>query len=169
MQRRAEQSVLRLEELQSEISALATLPEATAVTAAVDPEGRLTRLTIDREARKDLTDEQLAYELHLAIAHAYGERDAPAPPRPDAGLDVAGLLDRIFSGAEAAAVAPQPELVWNDRRTVGMSAVWGVIQDVRVDQDWLGASSELTIETDVLAWAAEVWERSVAAQSAGED
>jgi hypothetical protein len=150
----AQQSVSRLEQLQRDIDALATVPPPSATTATVDDGGRLIALRIDPSARAELPDGALEHDLNLAIAAAHRDRPAAqAAPQAGSAIDLESLLEQLFNGdnATAAGTPPAPpERVWNDDRTVGVMCAEGVTQSVALAEGWARAQSEAAIEAEVL-------------------
>lgn len=153
----AEKSVTNLEALQEQLSAIVTLPDAKAVTATIDAEGRLTALEIDRFARASLDGEALGYEINLAIAHAAAEQPPRDPQaaaeelRAQPGIDLEALMKQIFANSAAPAQQfDEPPIYWNDDRTVGFRIVLGSIRSMEFKPSWLAAASESTISTEII-------------------
>ncbi|WP_307211363.1 YbaB/EbfC family nucleoid-associated protein [Microbacterium testaceum] len=160
-QGRAQQAVVDLTAVQEQLTALMVVPEPTAVTATIDATGTLVDLAIDEHARLELTDEQLSDEIAIAVAMA--ARDRPTLDARDLraqgadGLDVAEMLDGLFSGA----VPPSPpEPMWNYDRTIAVTVVAGVVTDVRAQPRWLGKSIDAVAAREIVEAAAAAQRRS---------
>lgn len=160
-QGRAQQAVVDLTAVQEQLTALMVVPEPTAVTATIDATGTLVDLAIDEHARLELTDEQLSDEIAIAVAMA--ARDRPTLDARDLraqgadGLDVAEMLDGLFSGA----VPPSPpEPMWNDDGTIAVTVVAGVVTDVRAQPRWLGKSIDAVAAREIVEAAAAAQRRS---------
>lgn len=150
--RRAEASLARLRDLQSQIDALVPPTLPTIVHAEMDADGLLTWLTIE----DDVAPDELEHEIGLAIADAARRR--PAPDQTQAGVgfraaaaagefDLARILDQLFSGQDLTAGSASHH---NSRHTVAVTARAGVVRQVACDHSWLAATPRQAVAAEVL-------------------
>ena len=151
--RRAEASLARLRDIQSQIDAIVPPQLPHAVHAEMDADGLLTELTIEQ----DLPADELEHEIGLAITDAARRR-----PTPDANqlqdrfrdqatagtLDLGGILAQLFSGQQDLTAAPPAHR--NARNTVEVSARAGVVLRIRCDHTWLSTTSRHMVAAEVL-------------------
>jgi hypothetical protein len=149
---RAEASVGRLRDLQSQIDALVPPTLPTAVRAEMGADGLLTQLTIVR----DVAPAELEHEIGLAITDAARRRPALDPAQAQAPfrvaaqageLDLGRILEQLFSGQDPTA-HPAPH--HNAEHTVAVTAQSGVVQRVECDHAWLERTSREGVAAEVL-------------------
>jgi len=152
LSQRAQSSVERLRQIQSEIDALVPPQVPTAVHAEMDADGLLTELTIEQ----DLAPDHLEHELGLAIIDAARRRPTPDVTQVQAryqaqaragGLDLGGILAQLFSGQDPSAAVPAYR---NARNTVEVDAQGGAVRRIRCDHGWLATTSRHAVAAEVL-------------------
>ncbi|UJP40354.1 hypothetical protein [Cellulomonas palmilytica] len=151
--RRAEASLARLRDLQSQIDAIVPPQLPHAVHAEMDADGLLVELTI----QQDLPADELEHEIGLAITDATRRRPAPDVAKTQAtfraaarggDLDLGRILDQVLGGLDP---STEPAAHRNARNTVEVSAQAGVVRRVRCDHTWLASTSRAGVAAEVLA------------------
>lgn len=148
---RAEASIARLRDIQSQIDALVPPQQAHAVRAEMDGDGLLVELIIEQ----DLPAAELEHEIGLAIADAARRRPTPDPAQLQAGfraaarageLDLGRILEQLFAGHDP---STQPAAHRNAHNTVEVSAQSGFVRRIRCDHAWLTSTSREGVADEV--------------------
>lgn len=148
---RAQASLTRLRDIQSQIDALVPPDLPRSVHAEMDSDGLLTELTI----QADMPAAELEHELGLAISDAARRRPAPDLAQTQSryraagagGLDLTQILEQVLGGQDPSA-EPAPHR--NGRNTVEVLAQAGMVRRVRCDHAWLTTTSRAAAAAEVL-------------------
>lgn len=151
----ARQRVARLETLQSQIDDLLTIPDPVAVTARLEPDGRISHLSIDAEEARSLSVEQLERDINVALAAAARRRPQADPEQVRAqaeyqGLNLTELIETVFSSERHVFSGP-PSPRWNESRSVAVTLQGSVVVQIACDHTWMRSSSTDTIAAAIVS------------------